>query len=228
MNSIQKILFASVLTVISVSQMKGQGTLTFQNLDFENGSFVAIPGDQYGSFQWTFAMPGWTGSVGTNQVDRLLHNNLFLSLAGIAIQGPDYPSANLYHAQNYLVLQAGLDPNNLQSSVGSAIAQTGTIPSGTQSIRLLSNNSFSLGFILLFGGNTIPLFNVGSSANGRPIWGGDVSSFAGQTGELRFQGAGYLDYIQFSSQTIPEPSMLGLFGLGALMFSHRMWRVAKS
>lgn len=144
-----------------------------------------------------------------------------MSLAGIAIQGPDYPSANLYHAQNYLVLQAGLDPNNPQASVGAAIAQTGTIPSGTQSIRLLSNNPFSLGFSLLFGGNTIPLFNVGTTANGRPIWGGDVSSFAGQTGELRFQGAGYLDYIQFSTQTVPEPSMLSLFGLGALLFGCR-------
>ena len=109
------------------------------------------------------------------------------------------------------MLQAGNDISGAgQGLVGSAIAQIGTIPSSANSIRFLSTNPFSLGLSLLFGGNSIPLFNVGTAVNGRPVWGGDVSAFAGQTGELRFQGTGYFDYIQFSNQPIPAPSTLGL------------------
>jgi hypothetical protein len=219
-------LFAvALLTTLSIETV-GQGT--FQNLDFENGAFVSAPtpGNPF-AVEWVPAMPGWTGFLGTNQQSVISHNALSLSLANITIQGPDYPSANLFHGQYYVVLQGGLDPNTGQGLVGSAIAQTGTIPSNAQSIRLLSNNPFSLGFSLLFGGNPIPLFNVGTAGNGRPIWGGDILSFAGQTGELRFQGAGYLDYIQFSNQPIPEPSALPLFGLGMLIFSSRLRRSAK-
>ena len=46
---------------------------------------------------------------------------------------------------------------------------------------------------------------------------GDISMFAGQTGELRFAGAGLFDDIQFSNQPIPEPGTFCLFGLGALL-----------
>jgi hypothetical protein len=199
-----------------------QGTTAFQNLDFENGVFVPAPTNQNPfAVDWVLAMPGWTGLIGTNQQTVVSHNALSLSVANITIQGPDYPSAGLFHGQYYVVLQGGLDPKTGQGSVGSAIAQTGTIPSGTQSIRLLSNNPFALNYILTFGGNIISMANVGTAANGRTIWGGDVSAFASQTGELRFQGAGYLDYIQFSTQQIPEPSAFCLVGLGALLFSYR-------
>ena len=51
-----------------------------------------------------------------------------------------------------------------------------------------------------------------------------MSAFRGQTGELRFFGADYLDFIQFSEQPIPEPSVFGLFALGrftpALALAH--------
>jgi len=212
-------LLAAVLSLLSVAH--GQGT--FQNLDFENGSFIPIPGHA-DAVEFSLAMPGWSGYVGTNQVNWVLYNTLSLSEAGIAIQGPDDPSPNLFHGRFFVVLQYGNDAYTSQGMVGSALAQTGTIPIGTQSIRLLSNNPYVLLFDLSFGGSTIPLFNVGISANGRPIWGGDISSFAGQTGELRFAGAGYLDYIQFSTQQVPEPSALSLIGVGALLVCTRLRR----
>jgi len=216
----------SLLTAIS-TQLVGQGT--FQNLDFESGLFVPAPTPQNPfAVQWAPAMPGWTGFIGANQQTEISHNALSLSVANIAIQGPDYPSPNLYHGQFYVVLQSGLDPTTGQSLVGAAIAQTGTIPTSAQSIRLMSNNPFSLGFSLLFGNQLIPLANIGTDVNGRPLWGGDISPFAGQNGELRFQGAGTLDYIQFSSQPIPEPSVLGLFGLGVLLLGRGSHLVTRS
>ena len=78
-------LLAAVLSLASLASAFAQGT--FQNLDFENGTFIPIPGDPFGRVQFSPAMPGWTGFVGTNQIDWILHNNLFLSTAGIAIWG---------------------------------------------------------------------------------------------------------------------------------------------
>lgn len=54
----------AVLPLIVMPQLIAQGT--FQNLDFENGSFIPIPGDPYGSVEFDSAMPGWTGYIGAN------------------------------------------------------------------------------------------------------------------------------------------------------------------
>ncbi len=63
-------------------------------------------------------------------------------------------------------------------------------------------------------------YNLGTSSNGRAIWGGDISSFQGQTRQLVLFGPGSLDFIQFSNQPIPEPSVFGLFARAGLKF-HR-------
>ncbi len=63
----------------------------------------------------------------------------------------------------------------------------------------------------------------------RLYMGVDISAFAGLQRELRFQtglGINYLDAITFSSQVIPEPSVLELFGLGALCLGWRQRRKA--
>jgi hypothetical protein len=54
------------------------------------------------------------------------------------------------------------------------------------------------------------------------IYGGDISAYANQVGELLFQEGGLLDAVQFSSLPIPEPSTFGLSALGALLLG---WRV---
>jgi hypothetical protein len=90
-----------------------------------------------------------------------------------------------------------------------------------------------------FGGQTIPTVQIGIQPIGSTrylILGGDISSFAGQTGELRFTAPvtllsfniPYLDNIQFSIEPIPEPGTLGLFALGALLLGWRPWRRKKS
>ena len=204
--------YSMLLAMVAVLQSRVLGQGTFQNLDFENGVFITISGDPYNRVQFAEAVPGWTGYLGTNQIDRLLHNDLFLSLAGVAIWGPDNPSAGYLHGHFYMILQNSFPtPTEVP-----AIAQTGTIPVGSQSLRLLSNSTLSLGIRAFFGGNEIPLQRIGTASNGRPLWGGAVSLFAGQSGELRFRGEGYLDFIQFSNSPIPEPGTMAWLGLGGV------------
>lgn len=195
----------------------GQGT--FQNLDFENGSFVPVPG-QFNTVEFAPAMPGWLGYVGTRQVNSMLYNSVFLSTAGIAIFGPDRPPGE-FNGHYYIVLQAGDDPFGGGSRVNSGIAQTGIIPADAQSMRLyLASGALSFSFA----GQAIPLVNLGPGGGASinyNIYGADISRFAGQTGTLRLQGVGYLDFIQFSSQPVPEPQVFGLFALGALFLGWR-------
>ena len=77
---------------------------------------------------------------------------------------------------------------------------------------------------MFFGGQYIPLVQFGTSGN-NIVMAGDISMFAGQTGELRFVGGGLFDDIQFSPVPIPEPGVLGLFGLGAVLLGWRLlWK----
>jgi len=85
---------------------------------------------------------------------------------------------------------------------------------------------------LSFASNSLPFYKIGSGSN-YDVFGADVSAFAGASGELRFSalpltGGGFggvrLDNIQFSNQPIPEPTVFGLFALGALL---RGWRFLK-
>ena len=55
----------------------------------------------------------------------------------------------------------------------------------------------SFGGQVSFGGQSIPLVQFGTSGNDI-IMAGDISTFAGQTGELLFVGRGLFDDIQFS------------------------------
>ena len=89
-----------------------------------------------------------------------------------------------------------------------------------------------------FVGQTIPLIQMAIEGGGPTrhlVFGADISSFAGQTGELRFTmpsvaasfNIPYLDSIQFSNQPIPEPSVFALFALGALLLGRRFVRARR-
>ena len=64
---IWKLVLTQCLFCAIVLYGRAQGA--FQNLDFEDGVFVSIPGDPYGNVQWAPAMPGWTGYLGENTID---------------------------------------------------------------------------------------------------------------------------------------------------------------
>ena len=166
-------------------------------------------------------MPGWTSYIGQYQVDRIGYNSRTLDLADISIQGPGTPLVPVDLGPllgNYSVLLKG--PSPFAPPGNPAIAQTGQIPSNAKSLVFISELSYA--FNTTFAGNAIPLVQTGATSK-YVILSGDVSAFAGQTGELRFTGGGFLDAIHFSSQVVPEPSVLGLVGLGTLLLG---WRKA--
>jgi hypothetical protein len=53
-----------------------------------------------------------------------------------------------------------------------------------------------------FADDELPTTLVGQVSEVGYLWSGDLSSFSGQTGELRFSGRGLLDDIKFSSEPI--------------------------
>jgi hypothetical protein len=197
-----------------VSSALCQGT--FQNLDFENGTFVPIAG-QFNSVEFAPAVPGWTGYLGANQIDWILHNSLFLSDAGIAIWGPSQPQPGLLHGQFYVVLQ---DSFPVPSTVP-ALAQTGMVPVTAQSVRFYTLD-FNPLIGVAFAGASLPMTRLGGSLDSYYTWGANISGYAGQTGELRLFGNGYLDNIHFSVEAIPEPGVLSLLAVGALLFGWRL------
>lgn len=187
----------------------GQGT--FRNLDFESANVPFVPAGQFGADVPTSqGIPGWVAYYGSFQSSTIQHNNLSLGGAEVAILGPAWSSSDILQGF-YSVLLA-------QSTAGApttaAIGQTGTIPATARTLAFYTSPLESL--VVTFSGQVIPLVQLGSGPNYK-ILGGDISSFAGHTGELRFTaGAGSLDNIQFSSIAIPEPNRVALFVIGAL------------
>jgi hypothetical protein len=201
------VLMAMLLATLNM-QALGQGT--FQNLDFESATLVPIPGDPYGRVEFAPAFPGWTGYIGTNVQTVADYNSRSLSEPGIAIMDTDYPSAGLFQGKYYARLYLSYPG----PPISAALAQSGTVPPSAQSIRFYAS-SFDVPFVS-FAGQAIPVLALQSTST-YTVFGGDISAFAGQMGELKFQGSLTFDNIFFSNEPIPEPSAVGLFGLGALL-----------
>lgn len=203
----------------------------FQNLDFEDANLSPIPEGQYGGLvPITNAVPYWTGYFNTKQVSQVLQNNFTLGAPSIDILGPNWGSSSIIQGQYTLVLQSGTDdhPDFTNVLYNAAVGQVGVIPVNSKSILMkVSGANFSVSFA----GQVIPVSILGSGPN-YTLYGGDVSAFGGQLGELRlssaflpgdpYSGGGAIDDISFSTQAIPEPSTLALtvaaltllFGIG--------------
>ena len=87
--------------------------------------------------------------------------------------------------------------------------------------------------MVTLGGQQLSLTVLGSGAN-YTLYGADIQAMAGQTAELDFtllaqnphvdNNYAFLDSIQFSNQPVPEPGVVGLWALGAVLFG---WRVVR-
>ena len=186
----------------------------FQDLDFESPELPLIE-DGLGRVPIASSLPGWTGYFGGTEVPWTFYNNISLGSAAISLHGLDSIWRPL--DGSYSVL---LQPSGGPVQIVPALAQVGTIPLGSQSMRFYG----AMGIISLsFSGQQIPISILGDTSS-YSVYGADVSMLAGQTGELRFQGSGFLDNIQFSAQPVPEPSTWALLGLSMLALSYRLKR----
>jgi hypothetical protein len=203
---------ASLLTTLLVA--RGQGT--FQNLDFEQANVPTVPAGQFGTdVASTDGVPGWTTYIGGVQVTTILHNNDTLGSPAVAILGPLWSySEEILQGQYTVHLRPRFDGTILP-----AIAQLGMVPSTAQSLTFWGTGAISASFA----GQQLSLSVLENTPN-HVVYGADISSFDGQTGWLQFQGAGLLDNISFSDMAIPEPGVLALSALAALLLG---WRVLR-
>ena len=194
------ILFLTVLTVTSVANAQG----TFRNLDFELANVPFVPNGQDGGFVSSIdGLPGWTVYYGGNPDTTIFHNSITLGAAEVGIFGPAWNQSDILQG-TYSVF---MTPSLPTGAVSAGVGETGIIPSTARTLSFFSSPTAL--FQVTFGGQVIPLTRLGSGPN-YVIQGGDISQFAGQTGELRFTGGGFLDNIKFSPIAIPEPSAVSL------------------
>src|SRR6266699_1897001 len=234
--TIQKSVIVCAAICCCTVAARAQGT--FQNLGFESATLVPIFGNSPSPGQFAPAFPGWTGSIAGVQVSGALYNSFFLDSSGIGIMDSGGPVSALVIQGAYTAfLQAGLTsgPGGTLQPGDTTLSQTGLVPAAAQSLLFRADLDGSpAALVVTHGGQALPLFPLGGGTN-YTLYGADIRALAGQQDELNFTVlaqrpyAGdlhnvFLDSIQFSGTAIPEPGVLGLSALGALLLGWRFWR----
>jgi hypothetical protein len=211
--------------------LSGYAQGTFQNLNFEQANIPS--GTQPTDFVPTSAgMPGWNaytsnGLYGTQAVG-LVYDGYTLGDAFVSINDSNtYPGFVVPQGKYCAYLFGGGPAPNYSAS----ISQTGLVPAGTASLRIVASWSL-VPFVVTLGGQTInmvPLITQSSYT----LYGGDISSFAGQVAQLSFTEPAppgpdpsrlLLDNITFSTSSVPEPGTCGLILCGAVVIGVNRWR----
>lgn len=211
--------------------VQAQGS--FQNLDFESATVSGTPGT-FVSFGQAF--PGWTGYVGGVQSSGAVYDRVPMSTAGFAILDSGFSGpvgGGLIEGNFTAFLMSGAAGVGEQADA--TLEQTGLVPLGTQSLLFKAQVFSALAYFrVTLGGQTLSLTALESGAN-YTLYGADIYGWAGQTADLAFTSLYphpytgeipvYLDSIEFSAQSVPEPGVFGLAALGALFLG---WRVVRS
>lgn len=219
-----------MVTATCVLNARGQGT--FQNLNFEAANNLPnlSPGET-AFVSMSNALPGWTGYIaGTNQTAQAIYNSISAGAALITLIGHSSAVSNDVIAGNYT---ATIDAGEVgPSAVSAAIAQTGSVSLTAQSLRFDASGNVVGYMAVTFDGQNIPFYRLSAGPN-YEVYGGDISGFAGQTGELRFTenptasnpfATAFLDNIVFSTTPVPEPTACALVLCGAGVFGVTRWR----
>ncbi|HEY3856118.1 MAG TPA: hypothetical protein VGO67_17140 [Verrucomicrobiae bacterium] len=203
---------------------------TFQNLNFESANIPSSTAiDDF--LPASEAIPNWTAyftsTTTTVPATQVAYDGI--SGGGGVISIVDSKAYPLDDTQgNYAVILFG-GPLIGQTPYSASISQSGTIPSGTESL-FMDANSFGISPVVTFSGQAISMVPIQSFPN-YTEYGGDISSFAGLTGTLSFTeppppatGPGpsalFLDNISFSSTMVtPEPDPVILMGIAGALFA---------
>ena len=223
---ISPVIRLAVVSAFLLQRVLGQG---FVNLNFESTQLSA--GGTPTTVSASSAFPGWSASIGTTAQSNVLYNSGTLGASSVALlAGGSYSPVSVFDGSFSALLVTGVGGD-------ASLSQTGLVPTNANSILLYVNMGpqiLATNFSVSLGGKTIQMFALQPYASYSYIlYGGSVSSFAGQVVELTFTslssgGSGVnafaFDDVQFSSSPVPEPDTLSMVGLGLLFLCYRMTR----
>jgi hypothetical protein len=198
----------------------------FVNLDFEQSTVQ--PGDPT-VVPTSAAFPGWTARFGANVSNSVYHNYLGSGEPIVAVFDQSAGNGSVALLQGrFMALVVPGTSNTLTS-----LSQTGEIPSETRSMWISSPGA-APPVILRINGTVVPTtFLSGLDSIGQVVtYGADLTAFAGQTVEMRFEcghysfptdtGARAFDNMRFSTTPIPEPTGVALsLGIGVCVARRR-------
>jgi hypothetical protein len=227
------VLLLSALWAVAVSA-RAQGS--FQNLGFESATLV--PDGARGGMQFGPAFPGWSAYIGGVQQTLVAYNDAYLDTSGIGIidrgfTNPYGRPEGVIEGNYTALLMAGV-VNGPKDPEDVTLSQTSLVPVTAQSLWFKAFQD-PLGPVLevALGGERLSLVPMGSGTN-YTLFAADIRSFSGQTAELDFTAIAErpyareryvsLDSIQFSDQSIPEPSVSGLLAVGTAVLGWKLRR----
>jgi PEP-CTERM motif len=215
------------LFVISLAVLRNASGQDFVNLDFEDATIVLDSSSSLYPYavDASQAIPGWSASPFFYPSD-IFYNTFSINLPSVSILDNSGPSGALDGTFS-VALCGGTSayPN------GAYISQTGLVPADAASILFIAQGLVpQVGGTLLvsLGGQNITFAAISTGPN-YTLYGGIIpSALAGQIEQLKFSAhpdggnnCWEVDDIQFSSSSIPEPSVFGLLALGGLFFGLR-------
>jgi hypothetical protein len=215
-----------------LAALTAQAQGDFQNLDFESAD-LSNPSGIDNAVPIANALPDWSGSIGGVAITQIWANVESAGQATIDVLGPGWSTVNPGILDgNYTVLLQAF--NAAQGNV--SLWQSGMVPAYAQSLQFEAyivpspNEMFSVSFA----GNSLSpvVLSSGQTSSGQDfdVYGVDMASYAGHSGQLEFTSYGgdgpdfiEIDDITFSPMAVPEPSMLALTALGGLLLGAGRW-----
>lgn len=209
---------------VSLALLRNVSGQSFVNLNFENAIITPDPSSPYypDAVYASDAIPGWTatGFIGPNDI---LYNGASLGATSVSILGANgYPPA--LDGNFSIYLYGGT------TAPAASISQTAIVPVFAESILFKAQDVGGSGTLQVsLGGQNISFFALSTGSN-YTLYGGNIpSGLAGQSEQLMFSALEginnfwNIDDIQFSTESIPEPTEFVLATLGTLLLGFRRW-----
>jgi hypothetical protein len=222
--------FLILILVFVSSQIYGQ--TGFQDLNFEAATNMPSTGPTLVAVSNAF--PGWTvyqAYFGTGPSTQVFYGGISAGSALVTLISISSAYSNDVIAGNYTATLDGGEGNMAPGSAG--IAQTGVIPPSTSALFFLASGDVNGFLTVAVGGQNIQYIPLEAGPNNSELYGADISGFAGLTEQLAFTETPtasdnfpvvFLDNIQFSSQSIPEPQTWTMLLCGATLLGLSRWK----